>query len=326
MYFPPDPIDPFATRIIPKIELDTVANAIHELDGTDAPRELENSPSAVADPKRPSSIISELEGSPVTPSSPAGRTSAATTLNENNRSNMSSLAPLQAHRAMGARPSVAESLFIISQQHHGSGHDIFLTPPRPHASHRLSRPTSGVLPDTEGFEGDMTLTPRASIVGIDEQSTGNAQESEQNDTVQEVHEGEKVPISETARTSSEAAQAGQSVADGKSLAVNTANEGESLHESNTGANTGEVAEKSEKSNKGEEVPENKDSNEGESETQADGAAEADENSHKLETAEVSHDDGMDAQAGEDTPAGEESQQGETAHGIDTPTSSGKYAR
>ena len=63
VYFPPDPIDPFADRIIPKIELDAT-NAIHELDGTTAPSELGDSTTAVADPKRPSSIVSELEGSP----------------------------------------------------------------------------------------------------------------------------------------------------------------------------------------------------------------------------------------------------------------------
>lgn len=156
---------------------------------------------------------------------------------------------------------------------------MFLTPPRPHASHRLSRPTSGVLPNIEGVEGDMTLTTQTSIVGIDEQR--NPQEGEQTDADQEAHEGEQVPISETARTSGEAAQAGQNAeADEKSHAVDIVNEGEVLFEGDENAQekTAEV------SDKGEEGPDSKGSHEESSETQAVGAAEADENSHKLDTA------------------------------------------
>jgi hypothetical protein len=46
VYFPPDPIDPFATRIYPKIELDAT-NAIYELDDTTAPSELDVSVSVL---------------------------------------------------------------------------------------------------------------------------------------------------------------------------------------------------------------------------------------------------------------------------------------
>jgi hypothetical protein len=193
-------------------------NAIHELDGTTAPSELENSTSAVADPKRPSSIVSELEGSPVTPSDPNKRASMATSLNQRRSSNASSLAPPRVNRKVAARPSNAEALSIVSQQHHGSGQDVFLTPPRPHASHRLSRPTSGLLPEIETSDDGIPSTPKLNTVAASEQGENAKEES---------HEGEQTiavqsssPISATADTIGE--NAGQS-----------ANVGESSHEGET---------------------------------------------------------------------------------------------
>ena len=225
VYFPPDPIDPFATRIFPKVELDALPNVIHELDGTTAPSELENSTSAVAEPKRPPSIVSELEGSPVIPPDPTNRASVATTLNEDRWSNVSSLAPPVVHRSSRARPSIAETLSIVSQQHHGSGQDVFLTPPRPHASHRLSRPTSGLLPDLGVSNDEIPLTPKTSTVTVSKQGNNDVQEpheGEQGVAVRGTHEGEQVSTSETAQTSSgESAwsggttQAGQSFQEGQ---------------------------------------------------------------------------------------------------------------
>lgn len=200
VYFPPDPIDPFATRIFPKIELDALPNAIHELDGITAPSELENSKSAVTDPKRPLSIVSELEGSPVILPGPTSRASVATALNENRWSNVSSLAPPPAHQSSRA------ILSIVSQQHHGSGQDVFLTPPRPHGSHRLFRLTSGLLPEIEVADDETHSTPKSSTTTANKQ--GNSYIHESNESEQAVadrgtHESEKDAMSETARTSGE---------------------------------------------------------------------------------------------------------------------------
>ena len=294
VYFPPDPIDPFATRIIPKIELDAIPNAIHELDGTAAPSELESSASAVADAKRPSSIISELEGSPVTPSA-----SMATTLNRNRWSNASSLAPPQTHRVMAARPSIAESLSIVSQQHHGSGQVVFLTPPRPHASHRVSRPTSGLLPEIEVLDDEIPSTPNPSIDVVSEQVSNELQEShggEQAAAVQATHDFEQVIISESSRTSDEAPQAGES-----------AQAGEGSHEGET-ANNVEASRKSG------------------TDAQAGGAAQAEDTSHKVKTTDEGEDpreNGVNAQAGEDLQAGEKPQEDGTAHQIGTETHSSR---
>jgi hypothetical protein len=57
VHFPPDPINPFASRIIAKAELDTQPNAIAELYAHNAPSEIEGSSSHIAD-------LSELEGCP----------------------------------------------------------------------------------------------------------------------------------------------------------------------------------------------------------------------------------------------------------------------
>ncbi|GAB7331442.1 hypothetical protein MBLNU13_g02857t2 [Cladosporium sp. NU13] len=201
--FPPDPIDPFATRISPKIELDALPNAIHELDGTTAPSELENSASAVTDPRRPPSIISELECSPGISSDPGNRASVATTLNDNRWSNAFSLAPSAAHQSSRARPSIAKTLSIVGQQHHGSGQDFFLTPPRPHASHRLSRPTSGLLPQIEVPGDEFPSTTKTGPTTASKQEISDMQElhdGEQAVVAQATHEDEQVPSSDTART------------------------------------------------------------------------------------------------------------------------------
>ena len=200
VYFPPDPIDPCATRIFPKIELDTTPNAIYELDGASAPSELEVSVSVSVGARRPLSAISELEGSPVTPPDPTSRASVATTLNEIRWSNVSSLAPPPAHQSSRA------ILSIVSQQHHGSGQDVFLTPPRPNASHRLSRPTSGLLPEIEVADDETHSTPKSSTITANKE--GNSGIHESNESEQAVadrgtHGGKQDAISETARTSGE---------------------------------------------------------------------------------------------------------------------------
>lgn len=226
VYFPPDPIDPFATRIFPKIELDAVPNAIHELDGTTAPSELENSKSAVTDPERPPSIVSELEGSPVIPPGPTSRASVATALNENRWSNVSSLAPPPAHQ-----PSRA-ILSIVSQQHHGSGQDVFLTPPRPHASHRLSRPTSGLLPEIGVADDETHSTPKSSTITTNKQGNSGIHESNEGEQAaadRGTHEGEQAAISQTARTSGE-----------RPLEREAADEDEVSRKSGTKVQSGEV--------------------------------------------------------------------------------------
>jgi hypothetical protein len=100
---------------------------------------------------------------------------------------------------------MAETLSIISQQHHGSGQDVFLTPPRPHASHRLSRPTSGVLPEIAVSGDESPSAPKSSNVNIDEPNTGNAKEDGKSDATKEVHEAEQISVSKAARRSGEAA-------------------------------------------------------------------------------------------------------------------------
>jgi len=57
VHFPSDLIDPFASRIIARAELDTQPNAITELYSNNAPSEVEGSSSRIA-------ALSELEGCP----------------------------------------------------------------------------------------------------------------------------------------------------------------------------------------------------------------------------------------------------------------------
>ena len=322
VHFPPDHIYYTDNQVIAKAELDTCPNAIAELD---EPIELDASETAInamPDPRNRNSVTSELEGSAGIPSALSNRISAAVAANEVRWSDVSSLAPSQAQDAATARPSIAETLSIVSQQQHGSGQDVFLTPPRPHASHRLSRPTSGFLPDIEIPEEHKSLTPQSSIIGANKQSTRDEQEGKHANTVQEEgHEGEQLSISETAHTGDEAAQAGQNAEVGRnSHAVNTVNDGNRSYESATNAQTGEIAEVGEESHGGQDVPGSKDSNESGSEAQTGGAVQVDENCHEAETVDECkdpHENGMKAQACEDTHKSENRQQS------DTPTLSGE---
>lgn len=103
VHFPPDPIDPFATRIIAKAELDTQPNAIAELYAHHAPSELEGSSSRI-------SLLSELEGSP---SNASNRVSARQRRPETRCSTISSLAPTSYHSppsTLSGRPGVAPML------------------------------------------------------------------------------------------------------------------------------------------------------------------------------------------------------------------------
>jgi hypothetical protein len=287
VYFPPDPIDPFATRIIPKIELDAVPNAIYELDGTTAPNEIADSKSAVTDLKKPASIVSELEGSPVIPPDPTNRASAATTLNEDRWSDVSSLAPPVVHRASRARPSIAETLSIVSQQHHGSGQDVFLTPPRPHASHRLSRPASGFLPNIGVSHDEIPLTPKTNIAAVSKHGS---------DDVQESPDAKQFPNNHTAQTSSEAAQK-----------VGTAQAGESAQEIDA-ADEGEVSRKSD------------------AEVQTDELEQAVEIISEVKAAhksEDSHRNDMKLQAGEDMHENEIQHEDTAPHEADTQAKSSK---
>lgn len=227
---------------------------------------------------------------------------------------------------MVARPSNAETLSIISQQHHGSGQEVFLTPPRPHASHRLSRPASGLLPEIAVSDDETTSTPRPSTVAETKQESNGPQEQHEGEQAVGLqgHNGdEQISISETARASGEATQAGQNAEAGaKSQAVVTANEGEDLN-----AQAGETVEVGEKSHEGDETPEGKDSQGNGFETQADGAAQADKISHDVETVNEGgdqHENGMNAQAGDDsTKADEKPEEGGTTNEIDTQAHSGE---
>lgn len=231
VYFPTDPIDPSATIIFPKIELDALPNAIHELDGTTAPSEPGRSTSAVKDPRRPPSIFSELEGSPVISPDPNDRASEATTLKENRWSDVSSLAPPALHRSSRARSSIVETLSIVSQQHHGSLQDVFLTPPRPHASHRLSRPASGLLSNVEVPDDEAPSTPKPSTVAVSQKDSNDIQES---------HEGEQVSACGTAQPGGQVKKAGEVVQSGESAQeTETTDEGKVSRKSSTEVPTNE---------------------------------------------------------------------------------------
>jgi len=196
-HFPPDPIDPFATRIIARAELDTQPNAIAELDGNNKPSEVDGSEPANA--RRSPSALSELEGSQVVPSDPSNRVSVSTTANEARFSNSSSLVPPSTHRVITARASVAASLQSVGQES--------LLPPRPHVSHRLSRPTSGHIHAVGVADGAPFLTRKFSIASLNEKSSSSVQqahESKQAELVNEKHGDEQDTNSEKAHRSDEA--------------------------------------------------------------------------------------------------------------------------
>jgi hypothetical protein len=153
-------------------------------------------------------------------------------LNENRWSNVSSLAPPPAHQSSRA------ILSIVSQQHHGSGQDVFLTPPSPNAWHRLSRPTSGLLPEIEVADDETHSTPKCSTITANRE--GNSGIHESNESGQAVadrgtHGGEQDAISETARTSGESARAGE-----RPHEREAADEDELSRKSGTKVHSGEV--------------------------------------------------------------------------------------
>jgi hypothetical protein len=263
VYFPPDPINPFATQVFDKAELDTFPNAIAELDGNSVPKELDGFESAATDQRRPISMLSELEGSPGEPSEPTNRTSLSTTLNETRWSNVPSLAPPPAYRAAGTRASIVDSLQSRNPQHPGSGQEVFLTPPRPHASHRLSRPTSGLLPEIELPEGETSLTPKSSgIFSANELGGDNAQTAHEGGQAKEVHkthEGEPSPNPEIAHGNSAAAQASEEAQAGEEVQA-----GEMAQESETGNESEDAHTSGTKAQKAEDMQEGEEAREGES--------------------------------------------------------------
>jgi hypothetical protein len=301
-HFPPDHIYYTDNQIIARAELDTAPNAIAELQANNEPIELDGSEIAIPDLRNRNSVASELEGSAGVPFDPNYRNSVSTSVDENRWSNVSSLAPSQAHRAMAGRPSVAESLSIVSQQHHGSGQDVFLTPPRPRASHRLSRPTSGLLPDIELPDDGSLSTPKSSSVAVRKQDSNDTREScerEQVVAVPELHEGKQSPVSETAYTSDEAPQAGKGAQAGEnSHQGETANEGEVLRKSGTDAQAGEVIQASEITSEVE-------------------AARKSEDSQQSD---------VKLQAAQDMQAGKKAREGETAREIATQTHNSEQTR
>jgi hypothetical protein len=119
VYFPPDPVDPSATRVFPKAELE--ATPAVTADVQDGPFELEGSTIVPMDSSHRVSQLSELEGS----SRFSNRVSAMTTINGNRWSAVSSLSPsplpsppAKAAATAGVVPGAAD-LQIITQQHYG---------------------------------------------------------------------------------------------------------------------------------------------------------------------------------------------------------------
>jgi hypothetical protein len=263
VYYPPDPINPFANSVFPKAELDTCPNAIAELDGKSIPKELDGFGSAAVDQRHRSSIVSELEGSEVGPSDPSKRISLATTANETRWSDVSSLAPPPAHRAVAARPSIAESLQNGTQQQHHGWVQETLFAPRSHAPHRLSRPTSGLQYAMQVSEGDISLTPMSSNVGCNQQASDKAQTVAQDGTaandVRETHEGELSPNPEEARKSGAAAQANEEAPAGEEVQA-----GEVAQESKTGNESEDAHTSGTKAQKVEDMQEGEEAREGES--------------------------------------------------------------
>jgi hypothetical protein len=208
-------------------------------------------------------MFSELEGSPGKPSEPTNRTSLSTTLNETRWSNVSSLAPPPAYRAAGTKASIVDSLQSRNPQRPGSGQEVFLMPPRPHASHRLSRPTSGLLPEIELPEGETSLTPKSSgIFSANELGGDNAQtahEGGQAKGAHETHEGEPSPNPEIARKSGAAAQASEEAQAGEEVQA-----GEVAQESKTGNESEDAHTSGTKAQKVEDMQEGEEAREGES--------------------------------------------------------------
>jgi len=282
VYFPPDPINPFATQVFLRAELDTIPNTIAELDGNSVPKELDGAESAVTNPKRPVSVVSELEGSPGKPSVPTNRTSLSTTINEARWSDVSSLAPPFAHRATVARPSIAESLQSTTQQHHGPVEKTLIAP-RPHASHRLSRPTSGLQHAIQLSEEDTSLTPESGTVGINEQVSDNAQkvhEDKQANEARETHKGEpSLNLEETNESDGDAVAAVAQNSE-KSEEDETAHHGESSHENSTVAQASGEMHAVEKSYEGTIGSENEDPPRGATKGQAGDKADEGESAHQ----------------------------------------------
>lgn len=166
VYFPPDPIDPFATSVFPKAELDTFPKAIAELEGKNPPRELDSSPDAATNTNR-SSIFSELEGSQVVPPDTNDGIPVATTV-------------------------TAGSPHSVSHQQRPR-RDNSLTP-RPRASHRLSGPAPWFLPAVEASEGE-TLTPKPNTDHMNAQSGnhGEARVEKQSMEAEGLDEGKQKP-------------------------------------------------------------------------------------------------------------------------------------
>jgi hypothetical protein len=155
VYFPPDPVDPSATRVFPKAELE--ATPAVTADVQDGPFELEGSTIVPMDSSHRVSQLSELEGS----SRFSNRVSAMTTINGNRWSAVSSLSPsplpsppAKAAATAGVVPGAAD-LQIITQQHYGSTGQRY--PPRQH-SEDLHKSSSSRLPTMGETNNELCTT------------------------------------------------------------------------------------------------------------------------------------------------------------------------
>lgn len=188
---------------------------------------------------------------------------------------------------------------------------MFLTPPRPHASHRLSRPTSGLLPEIAVSDDNIPLTPKLSDISASRQGsneTGKIHEDEQAVAAQETQEGEQPPISETVHTNGEATQTGESAQAGENTqAGGSAQAGKTPHEGET-ANEDKASRKSDTEAQASEVMQD---------PGITSRVEADNEGG------LQHENGMNAQAAQGMQAGEEPQKGETVHETNTGIRVGK---
>jgi hypothetical protein len=162
VYFPPDPIDPSATRVFTRSELEAAPAVTAEVQNE--PFELEGSTVAPIDPGNRASQMSELEDTPGF----SNGVSALTTANEGRWSAVSSLPssplpspPTIAADTAGVLPMAAD-LQIISQQHYGSTGQHYL----PLQQHRLSpsKLSTGRLPTMGGNTSESSSTTSPNTV------------------------------------------------------------------------------------------------------------------------------------------------------------------
>jgi hypothetical protein len=161
VYFPPDPIDPSATRVFPRAELEALPAVTADVQRE--PFELEGSTVMPMGPGSRASQMGELEDTPKL----SNRISALTTANEGRWSAVSSLLPssLPSPPATAADTAravpVAMDLQIIGQQHYASTGQHGSTPQQHHES--LYKSSSGRLPTMDENSSEPLSTPSPNI-------------------------------------------------------------------------------------------------------------------------------------------------------------------